>query len=100
MVLRPLLVLSHRALRSKAPWRPARRTVICVATGAPEPGATTTLHASAVRSIALLLAVGLLLVAVGLLLVASGRVGRIALHRAVLRRLPSPGRKSLLCAVA
>lgn len=100
MVLRASLVLSHRALRSKAPRRPARRTVTCIPTEAPEPGPTTALHASAVRAVALLLAVGLLLLAVGLLLVASGRVGRVALHRAVLRWLPSPGRRSLLCAVA
>ena len=100
MLRRAPLVLPHGALWSKAPWRPARRTVVCVSTRAPIPGATTALHASAVRAVALLLAVGLLLLAVGLLLVTSRRGRRIALHRAVLRRLPRPGRRSLRCAVA
>ena len=100
MVLRAPLVLAHRPLRSIAPWRPARRTVVYVPTGASKPGAADSLHAPAARAVALLLPVRLLLLAVGLLLVARGRAGRIALHRAVLRKLPRPGRESLRCAVA
>ena len=94
------LVLSHGALRSKASWRPAGRTVAYVHTRASKPGATASLHACAVCAIALLLAVSLLLLAVRLLLVARGCGGRMALHSAVLRKLPRPGRMSLWCAVA
>ena len=70
MVLRTSLVLSHGALRSKAPRRPARRTVSCVPARATKPGATTSLHACADHAVAVRLPVSLLLLAVRLLLVA------------------------------
>lgn len=92
--------LHHGALRSEAPWWPARRTEVRIATRPSKAGPTACSHASARRAVDLLLPIGLLLLPVRLLLIAGKALVRVALHRTVLRKLPSPGRVSVLRAVA
>ena len=100
MMLRTPLVLSRETLRRIAHWGRTGRTEVLAPTVASKTGPADSLHAPAGPAVALSLSKGLLLLSVGLLRVARAPLVRVALHRAELRRLPSPGRVSVLCAVA